>query len=335
MESANPKASIGTLKLDSFNPSIMEEAVQGAAIDHIQLARGRFQARLLSAKLGEERLDCGSYNLPLHARGPMPETHLTLGFVMNGSGTAYLNGGAIQRTATVVLSEGTELDYLMAPGSEWLAFQIKRETLEQLGIDSLDRFNGTFDIGSEDEQQLLTYLRVLVSALEEITTDNPTIADHDGFCAKVFTGMLDAFGAALENIYSRSRFLPLRPGNRYQLVKRAVEYIDAYYGGTIHIGAICPELGTTQKTLERAFLNHYGVTPKRYLDFVRLAKARRLLLQAHQAPRPIADIASECGINHLGRFASLYRTTYGELPSQTTGSPAPRSNDIRPLRYRI
>jgi len=332
MKSAKLKASIGTLKLDSFNPSIMQETVRGAAFDHIQLARGRFQARLLSAKLGDERLDYGSYNLPLHARGPMPETHLTLGFVINGNGTASLNGGAIQRTAPVVLSEGAELDYLMAPGSEWLAFQVKRETLGQLGIDSLDRFNGTFDIGSEDEQQLLAYLRVLVSALKEITTDNLTVADHDGFCAKVFTGMLDAFGATLENKFSRPRFLPQRPRNRYQLVKRAVEYIDAYYGGAIQIGAICTELGTTQKTLERAFLNHCGVTPKRYLDFARLAKARRLLLQAYQAPRPITDIASECGINHLGRFASLYRTTYGELPSQTTGSPAPRINEIRPLR---
>lgn len=332
METTNPRPSIGTLDIDSFNPSIMEETVQGGAFEHLQLAHGRFRAHLLSAQVEDAMLDYGSYNLPLRACGSMPETHITLGFVMNGNGPASLNGSEIQRTAPLVLSEGVELDYIMAPGSEWLAFQVKRETLEQLGIDSSGRTTGVLAIGLQDEQQLLTDLRASISALYEISTENPVIIDQDGFCEKIFAGMLDAFGAALENVGSQSQSLPQRPSNRYQLVKLAVDYIDIYCSGSIRIGAMCAELGTTQKTLERAFLQLYGVTPKRYLDFARLTKARRSLLQARQATRPIADIATECGINHLSRFASQYRTTYGELPSQTVDCPPARINDTYPPR---
>lgn len=317
MDTTEHKVNLNTLDIDSFNPSVMEETVKGSSIEHIQLAQGHFQAHLLGCQLGEQRLDFGSYNLPLHARGAMPETHVTLGAVLNGNGFATLNGSKINQAATVVLNEGAELNYIMAPASEWVAFQVKRETLEQLDIDLSGWLNGVVDIEQQDALQILTCLQDSVSMLHEIKANNPSITAPNKFYQKIFAGIHDVFGAALQNTGSNSNGIPHNPVNNFKTVTQAIDYFNFYYRDSISIAAMCSELGIHQKSLRRAFLRHYGVTPKRYLDYLRLAKARRLILRQTDYHHSITDIAGECGINHLGRFAALYRDTYGELPSQT------------------
>ena len=53
--------------------------------------------------------------------------------------------------------------------------------------------------------------------------------------------------------------------------------------------------------------------------------AARVELQKSDGSASISEIASRCGLTHLGRFATEYRTAFGELPSATrrraVGSP--------------
>ncbi len=317
MDTTEHKVSLNTLDLDSFNPSIMQETVRGSDIEHIQLAHGRFQAHLLSTQLGEERLDYGSYNLPLHALGSMPETHVTLGAVLKSNGFATLNGSKIRRPAMVVVNEGKELDYIMAPASEWLAFQVKRETLELPGMDLPGWLNGVVDIEQQDLQPILTCLQDSISMLHEINVNNPAIAAPDKFHEKIFAGIHDAFSDALQSTGPDSYGLPNYPGKSLKIIKQVIDYFHVYYREPLGIGTMCAELGVNQKSVIRAFLKHYGITPKRYLDYFRLAKARRLITRQSGCLHSITEVAHQCGINHLGRFAALYRDTYGELPSQT------------------
>ena len=319
MAIADAGAPVTALHLDSFNPEIMEESVTGAAIEHVQLARGRFRARLLSVNRADKRLNYGRYNLPLHARGPMPSTHVTLGFILNSNGTARLNGYEIGRPAVVFLGEGSELDYCMAPGSEWLAFQVKRESLVGLGM-ALPDPSLVLDIAPEDKSRTVRRLRAAVASLHEISTGSAAIADPDGYCQKIFAGMLDDFRAAL---LERDFQLDIGPRDRARenrLVRSAIDFMDSHFGEALHIGMMCAELETNSRALERAFLKYLGLTPKRYLDFVRLARARRLLIRRRGSRSPITETAVECGINHLGRFAGLYKATFHELPSQTAAS---------------
>ena len=325
MKQACPLASINTLHIDSFNPAAMQESVRGATIDHTQLARGRFRARLLSAQLAEQRVDYGSYNLPLHARGPMPGDRITLGFVLNGERPAMLNGCEIACYKPVVLSEGAELDYRMAPGSEWLAFQVKRDDLEQVGIVLPDHAGGVTDIQPHDQLQLRQHLLRAIAGLYEINEGRSVPPASDALVDQQFADIFDAFCVALHSKTSQQPMLPRHPESSRQLANRAIDYFDAHYSDTVHIGLVCAELDTSWKTPQRVFNRLYGTTPKRYLDFLRLAKARRMLL-SHGSERSVAEIAVCCGITHLGRFAQLYRATYGERPSTTAGRSSGRVN---------
>jgi transcriptional regulator GlxA family with amidase domain len=84
----------------------------------------------------------------------------------------------------------------------------------------------------------------------------------------------------------------------------------------LQIGRLCVELNTNWRALEGAFRRLLGITPKRYVQLVRLARTRRLLLQPRNS-RTVAEVAIACGISHLGRFSRAYFTAFGEMPSET------------------
>jgi len=60
-----------------------------------------------------------------------------------------------------------------------------------------------------------------------------------------------------------------------------------------------------------------GVPPRRYAQSLRLSRARADLRDARPGEVTVAEVAAKWGFWHLGRFASTYRATFGELPSQS------------------
>jgi transcriptional regulator GlxA family with amidase domain len=65
------------------------------------------------------------------------------------------------------------------------------------------------------------------------------------------------------------------------------------------------------------FRRHLDCTPLQYLRNVRLDLAHRDLLAAQRPEQTVAQIAARWGFMHTGRFAVLYRQTFGQSPHET------------------
>jgi transcriptional regulator GlxA family with amidase domain len=102
-------------------------------------------------------------------------------------------------------------------------------------------------------------------------------------------------------------------------VRRAQEYVDAYYAQPLQLADIVRAANVPERTLRDAFMQFRAMSPMQYLRRTRLEHARELLRGA-ACDRRIADIALDCGFTHLGRFALAYREKFGELPSETLES---------------
>lgn len=102
---------------------------------------------------------------------------------------------------------------------------------------------------------------------------------------------------------------------RRRAVERAVELIR-HAPDMPTIEALHLHCGVSYRTLNRAFREHFGLTPKQYLLRARLAAAQRALLRARPGAR-VTDVASDLGFWHLGRFAQAYQRMFFEQPSQT------------------
>lgn len=71
----------------------------------------------------------------------------------------------------------------------------------------------------------------------------------------------------------------------------------------------------SERTLEYAFSELYGIKPKAYVNRIRLNQVRKLIRQG--GCKGITDAANAWGFWHMGQFARDYRKLFGELPSDT------------------
>ena len=99
-------------------------------------------------------------------------------------------------------------------------------------------------------------------------------------------------------------------------IKRAVEYIDEFYCGKITIEDVCKKLYITKSHLHHLFVNNLQISPKKYINYKRLAKARNLI---RLGAKP-TEIYLSCGFTDYATFFRNYKNQFGHPPSEEMGS---------------
>lgn len=105
------------------------------------------------------------------------------------------------------------------------------------------------------------------------------------------------------------------PLPRQPVLRQLRELIATNSGEPLFASELAVRLGISQPTLQRIFLEWYGVPPAKYLMLKRLYLARTRLRSGEFST--VGEVASSCGFWELSRFAKRYARTFGELPSQT------------------
>jgi AraC-like DNA-binding protein len=85
----------------------------------------------------------------------------------------------------------------------------------------------------------------------------------------------------------------------------------------IALPEICAEIQVPERTLRMCCTEFTGVSPMRYALLQRLNRARAALRRADRSSTSVAEIARNHQFLELGRFAGIYRATFGESPSTT------------------
>src|SRR5271163_4354076 len=99
-------------------------------------------------------------------------------------------------------------------------------------------------------------------------------------------------------------------------VYTAMELLKVNYAQEFDGDALAAACGVGRRTLEKHFRRFLGRTLAEVRRDLCMEQARRDLLR--NAPdASVTEIALHCGFKHLGRFAALYRASYGESPSDT------------------
>jgi AraC-like DNA-binding protein len=98
-------------------------------------------------------------------------------------------------------------------------------------------------------------------------------------------------------------------------LRSAVERVQSELGSAeLSVQALATKAGVTPRTMLAVFRRHFGVSPARYIEQTRLAKAHTLLASACSS-HTVAEVAKQCGFTHAGRFATAYRKRYGQSPA--------------------
>ncbi|WP_455229680.1 AraC family transcriptional regulator [Geopseudomonas aromaticivorans] len=99
--------------------------------------------------------------------------------------------------------------------------------------------------------------------------------------------------------------------------ERLVEFIENNLKQDISLEQLAELAHMSARSLYALFEKHAGTTPKHYIRQRKLETIHARLSDPQAAVRNVTEVALDYGFLHLGRFSECYKSTFGELPSDT------------------
>lgn len=313
------QAEVVTSARDIFELDELKEIVEGSDLEHTQLAPGRFQGRATRISLGASVLDFGRYNRAIRARGSIGAGFKTFFFMPHQGGTS--NGQPVNKDSFVAFGSGATADAYGGPSPEWMTLTIQHDEWLKLCRD-MDHWATSLDepraFSVTPEPPSMTGLLQTLQSVADLADATPNLFSQASVRELIHQELASRISHCLsttDETYRDHVAMPLyRP---YRIVKRTEAYILAHLDRKISVADLVESVGVSERCLQYAFQDVWGVSPFEYLTKHRLNKARRELGQAAPGQTTVAHVATACGFWHLGRFSGAYKAMFGELPSET------------------
>lgn len=318
-EGAQHSARIITLA--TTDPAEFELALRPLDLMCKPTMAGRFAHRMKMLATRRFMLYRESYSLGLRLNGLSPPGMMGISFGIKDTGGSVYWGAIPDKRSIPAMLPGaldvgfgashehlilfvlvSELQQAMQPHAyEWLTGQVARNRL---------------DLAPGKSARLKT---LLGNALTVANARQDLLAGPD-FENCVFDGLVETLNAlADENDVESGLFTKARQRG----FDRALEFIRDAGMGQLSVSELSRVAEISERSLQYAFRDRLGMTPKEFLHLRRLHMARRKLLITEPGNTTVTEVAIQHDFFELGRFAGAYRRRFGELPSQTLARNTP------------
>lgn len=182
---------------------------------------------------------------------------------------------------------------------EFLAAELNRCLREMLGWEEGGR---SLSLLRRDAE------RLVVRQWSADVSDETCVAT--GPSAEMLSSAAVSLWELLQGLVARFSGDPI--SRRSQLVNDACAYLEKHFAEIVTVDDLCEVMATSPSTLFRSFAYVLGITPYRYLESVRIDRARALLLQGVS----VADVAAQTGFAHQSHFTRVFSAYTGLTPAQ-------------------
>jgi AraC family ethanolamine operon transcriptional activator len=257
----------------------------------------------------------------VHSRGSVPAGSVSFGIDIAAQPSRRFGGRPLGADDALLGYSGAELDYLLAPTFCGLSITLPAASIELALAQrsgrppylSLFRSVRVAHLPRAASPDLWALFGRLGEALHSgrCPVDETTSPFVEAEVTDAIVTVIERHNAS-DSDDGRQQWHHRRP-----IVLRAQEYMEAYAHEPITLGQICAAARASQRTVEYAFRDIYGVSAKKFLKLLRLNEVKRQLRAAHDDRPSIADIAHQAGFWHMGHFTADYRRLFGETATQT------------------
>lgn len=291
----------------------MQEASEAAGwqCEYRQLDAGRLEARTVLRGCDDISFLRESASRRLSIVAESPADAVTI--IVPASDSCFrINGIDVVDNTVVDIPPGTDFHALSDPGADALSIHIPVSRYRdfigaasgQIGASLYSGARG-FQAGTEALHGLRKVIKACTAEDAEAPASFHSEANSDG----LIVGLLQDMHADSDIKMS------LREARSRRVIAETLDYIDANLSSHLKVPDLCRIAGVSLSTLERIFQHELQMTPLAYIKARRLDAVRRSLING-DPDIPIAQLAHDHGISHLGRFSADYRQQFGVLPSQ-------------------
>ncbi len=297
----------------------MVQTLHGWNLDILQLDRGRFRGDILQIGIGHALVGRAMFNRDTWQRGLPPEGFRTFALLIDPLPHMTWRKQKVYMNQVMAFPPGGELDAVTRKGffkvytlsfTEELLFN----TCRSMMLPDLNDLLGNKEVlptGPAMMGQLIYFLHGFCRRHRESPLGIGSRSVRQVLEAEV----AEHFLATLAS--SRMAQIGTRMLGRDRIFKRLENVIARIPHDLPSVPDLCEAAQVSERTLQYAFRDRFGMTPLSYLKTIRLNGAHRELSESNPRSTRVADVAGQWGFRHMGQFAADYREQFGELPSRT------------------
>ena len=313
------------------------DAIHAWDLDFRQLDAGDSPAELTQVGTGRFQLTHACLNRKYDQYGGAPDGTRTFALLETGVKGLIWCGRPVTDQTLLMFDSSGAFEATSQPGFRVFTFALPEdqllETVQALGIQEPKQITYHSDNAIELTPLAARNLHLRMVNIARVATADPTVLNSPGFLEEFKYELPGQLAEAIK----LSETNPLRPAlrTRYKALKHALDYINTSADVAHTVRDLCRATGVSERTLEYAFRERFGVTPKQYIRDIRLNAVHKILAKAASEEAKVTDIANQFGFWHMGQFAADYKRLFGKLPSEVLREPYNKITKPRNARCKI
>ena len=303
-------------KFDDFEA--FTASLHGYDIEIQQLDRGRFTARSHHVVSAAVVLNHFIATRRLEVQGNPPANVRTFGIPTEQCQHFLWRNQPSDGNTIQIYRDVTELEMVTQPFFEAIDLSIPEDILnhqcQTLGLPELDLIIGNAEMLTCHPKDMRA-LRHSLFRVSQTLSHDPALINTIGMQNEIEYELPRLLLKALCSAKANKQCS--RPLKQQLALRKAVDYIKTNTNCPITLNELCQVTQVSARTLQYAFLKHFGLSPKAYLRVQRLNNSHKELFASNPFDERVAEVAYRHGFWHMAQFASDYKRLFGELPSMT------------------
>jgi AraC-like DNA-binding protein len=310
-----------TLDATFDDVELMCESVRSWNLEFQPLSIGRSGlgvGRVVQSEAGGALLGHARFRASLEQTGSPPPGLITFVIQEPEMGGLWWRGHDVDANTVLVFPIGSELSSVSGPDFDIHTISVSEEAVDRAAMAlelDLPPPGARAEVFRAPER-LLDPMRARLRLLR----DGGLVATQDSVSEILMALLPTWLSHARCGLHSRPA-----PRARDHAIRVSLELMATGDLTALRPAVLRAYSGVSERTLEYAFLDRFGLTPAAFIKARRLAAVRTELRCADPDRTRVGDVLGEFGFWHVGQFARDYRHAFGELPSDTL-----RKSRVRP-----
>jgi len=240
----------------------------------------------------------------LHQMGSTPPGFRTFGIPGQDCHGFWWRGHQVSNHNLLVFPTSNELQSVSQGDFEVFTISLSLTYIERL-CENLD-INPMLEneVIQMDHRQVAELRRLAQASV--ISHDNPA---HD-HCENLAQALLICCTAD-------SKVLSIQKRKRDLAISKIITHLTNDPIPFADMASFCQIAKVSERTLQYAFMERYGIAPNIFVKRWKLNSARRLLSQSNSSTHSVVEVCTRLGFQHPSQFTQDYKHLFAELPSQT------------------
>jgi len=281
------------------------------SIEHDIMGKGLFEGSVSAVHTPRIQLGASYYSQGILFKGDIPDGCIS--FIYSKNDVMYnFQNKLIQDHEIIMLTKGDEIDLLTSEEINMRTIAIEEQLFNQ---SFYDFFGST--LSSILKAQRFSIKPDMISVFENIVDSWSAYLTNEFPRQTIQPTYNRIESEILQQLFSCLMFSsPTKKRKKFN-TRSVRDLLNRNIEQFIDIPDIAKQLNISESQLHYVFKKDYGMTPKKYLQSLRLNAIKKELLLADPHSVNISNIAQKYNFFHMSHFSLEYKKMFGKTPSET------------------